>query len=321
MALLSGVAAAWPLAAWAQGAGQPVIGYLSSGAADRSQYIHRAFREGLHTVGYSEGTNVTIEYRWAEDQYDRLPALAAELARDHVNLIVATGGPLPALAAKSATATIPIVFQSGSDPVAQGLVDSLSRPSGNLTGVTTMAAELGPKRLELLHEAVPGSRVVALLLNPANPSSLGLEQQVQHAAQMLGVQLYVMNAVTVRDLDMALTNLSDLRVGALVIAPDPFFTGHSSQLGELLQRLGMPTIYQGREFAEAGGLMSFGGSFTESYRQLGIYAGRILKGEKPADLPIVQVTRIELVINLKTAKTLGLVMPPALLARADEIIE
>jgi putative ABC transport system substrate-binding protein len=247
--------------------------------------------------------------------------LAADLVRRQVSVIVATGGPLPALAAKSATATIPIVFQSGSDPVVQGLVGSISRPGGNLSGVTTMAAELGPKRLELLHEMVPAATVIALLLNPANPSAMNFARDVQAAAATLGLQIHVLDAGTEPDLDTAFATLADLQPGGLAIAPDPFFTGHSERLAAMTGRQMIPTIYQGREFVEAGGLMSFGGSFTDSYRQLGIYAGRMLRGEKPADLPVQQATKVELVINLKTAKALGLTVPLTLLGRADEVIE
>jgi len=319
--LLGGAAAAWPPAARAQQPAMPVIGYLMSGSPDRATSLLNAFRQGLQDAGFVEGQNVTIEYRWADDQYDRLSALAADLVRHRVSVIVATGGPLPALAAKSATATIPIVFQSGSDPVVQGLVASISRPGGNLSGVTTMAAELGPKRLELLHEIVPAATLIALLLNPANPSSLNWARDVQDAARTLGLNIHVLNARTEADLDTAFATMSDLRPGGLAIAPDPFFTGHGQKLAAMTARQMIPTIYQGREFVEAGGLMSFGGSFPDSYRQLGIYAGRMLKGEKPADLPVQQATKVELVINLKTAKALGLTVPMTLLGRADEVIE
>jgi putative ABC transport system substrate-binding protein len=319
--LISGTAAAWPLVARAQQATMPVIGYLMSGSPDRATGLLRAFRQGLQVAGFVEGKNVTIEYRWADGQYDRLPALAADLVRHKVSVIVATGGPLPALAAKSATDTIPIVFQSGSDPVTQGLVGSISRPGGNLSGVTTMAAELGPKRLELLHEIVPAATAIALLVNPANPSSMNLARDAQAAADTLGLQIHLLDASTERDLDTAFATLARLQPGGLAIAPDPFFTGHSEKLAAMTGRQMIPTIYQGREFVEAGGLMSFGGSFTDSYRQLGIYAGRILRGEKPADLPVQQATKVELVINLKTAKALGIVVPMTLLGRADEVIE
>jgi putative tryptophan/tyrosine transport system substrate-binding protein len=319
--LIVGAAAAWPLVARAQQAGMPVIGYLMSGSPDRATSLLQAFRQGLQAAGFVEGQNVTIEYRWADGQYDRLSAMAADLVRHKVSVIVATGGPLPALAAKSATDTIPIVFQSGSDPVAQGLVGSISRPGGNLSGVTTMAAELGPKRLELLHEMVPAATAIALLVNPANPSSMNLAKDVQAAADTLGLQIHVLDARTERDLDTAFATLVRLQPGGLAIAPDPFFTGHGEKLAAMTARQMIPTIYQGREFVEAGGLMSFGGSFTESYRQLGVYAGRMLKGEKPADLPVQQATKVELVINLKTAKAFGIAVPMTLLGRADEVIE
>ena len=310
-----------PLAARAQQATMPVIGYLMSGSPDRATSLLRSFRQGLRDAGYVEGQNVMIEYRWADGEYDRLSALAADLVRRQVSVIVATGGPLPALAAKSATATIPIVFQSGSDPVVQGLVSSISRPGGNLSGVTTMAAELGPKRLELLHEMVPAATAIALLLNPANPSSMNFAKDVQAAAATLGLQIHVLNARSERDFDMVFATLVDLQPGGLAIAPDPLFTGHSEKLAAMTARQMVPTIYQGREFVEAGGLMSFGGSFADSYRQLGVYAGRMLKGEKPADLPVQQATKVELVINLKAAKAFGLTVPLTLLGRADEVIE
>jgi putative ABC transport system substrate-binding protein len=321
IALFGGAAAVWPLVARAQQLAMPVIGYLMSGSSDRSTSLLQAFRQGLQVAGFVEGQNVTIEYRWADGQYDRLSELAADLVRHKVSVIVATGGPLPALAAKSATHTIPIVFQSGSDPVAQGLVGSISRPGGNLSGVTTMAAELGPKRLELLHEMVPAATAVAFLMNPATPSSMNLAKDIQAAADTLGLQIHVLNVRTDRDLDTAFATLVQLQLGGLAIAPDPFFTGHSEKLAVMTVHQMIPTVYQGREFVEAGGLMSFGGSFTDSYRQLGIYAGRMLKGEKPADLPVQQATKVELVINLKTAKAFGITVPMTLLGRADEVIE
>jgi putative ABC transport system substrate-binding protein len=318
--VIGGAAAACPLVARAQQA-MPVIGYLMSGSPDRATGLLRAFRQGLQVAGFVEGQNVRIEYRWADGRYDRLSELAADLVRHKVSVIVATGGPLPALAAKSATDAIPIAFQSGSDPVAQGLVGSISRPGGNLSGVTTMAAELGPKRLELLHEMVPAATAIALLLNPANPSSLNFAKDVQEAAATLGLQIHVLDVRTEPDLDTAFATLVRLRPGGLAIAPDPFFTGQSEKLAAMTARQMIPTIYQGREFVEAGGLMSFGGSFTDSYRQLGIYAGRMLRGEKPADLPVQQATKVELVINLKTAKAFGITVPMTLLGRADEVIE
>jgi putative ABC transport system substrate-binding protein len=318
---LIGCAAAWPVAARAQQPAMPVVGYLSSGSPDRSAYILRAFRQGLQDMGYVEGQNVTIEYRWADGEYDRLPTMAADLVRRQVAVIAATGSPLPAMAAKSATTTIPIVFQSGADPVVQGLVASMSRPGGNLTGITTLAGELGPKRLELLHELVPASTIIALLVNPGNPSSEGVSRDVQLAARTLGVQLHVINASTEREVEMLPETLVQLQAAGLAIAPDPFFTGRSEQLSAIAVRQAMPAIYQGREFVESGGLMSFGGSFTDSYRQVGVYVGRILKGERPADLPIQQATKVELVINLKAAKALGLTVPLPLLSRADEVIE
>jgi putative ABC transport system substrate-binding protein len=313
-----GGAAAWPLVARAQQAKMPVIGYLAMYASD---YMIRAFQQGLQDTGYVDGKNVVIEYRWAGAEYDQLPAMAADLVRRKVALIVATGSPLPALVAKAATSTIPIVFQSGADPVGQGLVESMSRPGGNLTGITTLAAELGPKRLQYLHECVPTATAVALLINPTNPSSDGVLREVRAAALALGLEVNVFKASTERELDTVLDGIAQRHVGALMIAPDPFFTSQGGRLGTTTARRAVPTIYQGREFVDAGGLMSFGGSFTDAFRQVGIYAGRILKGEKPAELPVQQATKVELIINLKTADALGLVIPQTLLAVANEVIQ
>jgi putative ABC transport system substrate-binding protein len=314
-------AAAWPLAARAQQPPLPVIGFLGTGSPDVFAYIVRAFQQGLSETGFVEGRNVAIEYRWANDQLDRLPALAADLVRRQMNLIVANST-AASLAAKDATTTIPIVFQLGADPVQAGLVASLNRPGGNLTGVTSLAGELGPKRLELLHELIPAATNIAALLNPnTNPGVVGISSDLQAAARTLGVQLHVLHASAERDFDTAFATLARLRAGALVISPSLFFNTHSEQLAKLTVRHAVPAIYQFREFAVAGGLMSYGGSITDNYRLLGIYAGRILKGEKPADLPVLQSTRIELIINMKTAKELGLTIPETLLARADEVIE
>jgi putative ABC transport system substrate-binding protein len=275
----------------------------------------------LSQSGYVEGQNVIIEYRWADGQYDRLPTLAADLVRRQVTVIAATAGTLPARAARAATTTIPIVFSLGGDPVELGLVDGFNRPGGNLTGVTTLTGELGPKRLELLHEVIPTATSVAVLVNPANSNVETFSRDMQAAARTLGLQLHILNASTERDLDTVFASLVQLRAAALLIGADPFFTSRSEQLAALTIRHAVPTIYQGREFAVAGGLMSFGGSFAESYSRAGVYTGRILKGEKPADLPVMQMTMVELVINLKTAKAIGLTVPLALLARADEVIE
>jgi putative tryptophan/tyrosine transport system substrate-binding protein len=319
--LLGGAAAVWPLAARAQQPAVPVIGYLGTGSPDQFAYLVRAFHLGLSETGYVEGLNVAIEYRWAGDQYDRFPALAADLVRRRVDVIVAAGGNSSAPAAKAATSTIPIVFNMGADPVDAGLVASLNRPGGNLTGVMTLNTELGPKRLELLHEAVPGAAIIALLLNPANPNAKPLSSSLQTSAGTLGLQLQVLYASTERDLDPAFATLPQLRAGALLIGTDPVFTSQSGQLAALTIHYAVPTIYTYSEFAAAGGLMSYGTSLTDVQRQIGVYAGRILKGEKPADLPVQQVTKIELVINLKTAKMLGLTIPLPLLGRADEVIE
>ena len=317
---LVGSAAVWPLAARAQQPAMPVIGFLNSASPDGYAVPVRAFRQGLKDIGYVEGQNVAIEYRWAEGQYDRLPALAADLVRRQVTAIAATSTPA-ALTAKAATTTIPIVFTTASDPMRLGLVASLSRPGGNVTGATQLNVEVGPKRLELVRELLPAATIIALLVNPTNPVAETLARDLQAAARTIGLQLLILNASTERDIDDAFASLAKLRAGALVVGSDVFFNTRSEQLGALTVRHGVPTIYQYREFAAAGGLMSYGGSITDSYRRAGGYTGRILKGEKPADLPVQQSTKVELIINLKTAKTLGLTLPLSLLGRADEVIE
>jgi ABC-type uncharacterized transport system substrate-binding protein len=317
--LFGGAAAAWPLAARAQQPALPVIGFLNGASAWEYSRPVAAFRQGLSEVGYVESKNVIIEYRWAEGHYDRLPALAADLVRRQVAVIVAnTPGNL---AAKAATTTIPIVFTTGGDPVQMGLVASLNRPGGTLTGVTTLGVEVGPKRLELLRELTPTATVIGLLVNPKYPGAEAEIMDTQAAARTLGLKVHAQHASTEREIDDAFTTLVQRGAGALVVGGDPFFTTRSEQLAALALRYRLPTIYQYREFAAAGGLMSYGSDFADSYRQAGAYAGRILKGEKPADLPVQQATKVELIINLKTAKALGLTVPLPLIGRADEVIE
>jgi putative ABC transport system substrate-binding protein len=322
--LIGGVAASpllRPLAARAQQPPMPVIGFLHSASPDSVAHQMRAFIQGLSEASYTDGQTVAIEYRWADGQYDRLPVLAADLVRRRVTVIATTGGNASALAAKAATATIPIVFFSGVDPVEAGLVASLNRPGGNITGVTSLGVELGPKRLELLHELLPTATVIAALGNPTNLSTETQIRNLRAAARTLGLELHELHASTEREIDAAFATLARLRARALVIAPDGYLNSRSEQLAALTLRHAVPTIYTYREFAAAGGLMSYGGSDTDSYRQVGVYAGRILKGEKPADLPVQQSTKVELIINLKTAKALGITVPLSLLGRADEVIE
>ena len=318
---LLGGAATWPLAARAQQPAMPVIGFLRNTAATGSKPIVTAFFQGLKEAGFVDGQSVAIEYRWADNQNDRLPALAADLIRRQVAVIVAAGIPA-ALAAKAATTTIPIAFEVGADPIEAGLVVSLNRPGGNLTGATTVNVELAPKRLELVHEVLPTTRSIALLVNPTSPfNAERLSTDTQIAARTLGLQLYVLHASTESDFDTVFASLVQMRAGALVINNDAFFLNRIEQLAALTVRHSVPTISAYREFTAAGGLMSYGGSLTDAYRLTGVYAGRILKGDKPADLPIQQATKVELYINQKTAKALGLTMPQALLSRADDVIE
>jgi putative tryptophan/tyrosine transport system substrate-binding protein len=316
---LLGGAAAWPLAARGQQRATPVIGFLNGGSPDANRVA--AFRQGLNETGYIEGHNVAIEYHWAEGQYDRLPALAADLVRRQVTVIAATSTPA-AITAKAATTTIPIVFTTSSDPVQLGLATSLSRPGGNLTGSTQLHIEVTPKRLEILHELVPTANLFALLVNPTNPYAEILSRNLQATARTLGLQLHILHASTEHDFDTVFATLVQLRAGGLVIGGiEIFFESRRGQLAALALRHSIPTIYQSREFAVAGGLMGYGGNTMDSYRVAGLYTGRILKGEKPADLPVQQVTKVDLIINLKTAKALGLEVPATLLARADEVIE
>jgi len=319
--LLGSAAAAWPLAAYAQQPAMPVIGYLGAQSPAAFASRVRAFREGLGETGFAEGRNVAIEFRWAEGQHNRLPALAADLVGHQVAVIVAPGGAPAAIAAKSATTTIPIVFEMGADPIAIGLVSSLNRPGGNLTGVSSLNVEVTPKRLEILHEAVPTAAVVAVLVNPTSPTTDSQLKNLQAAASALGLQLHVLHASTERDFDSVFETLLQLRAGALVVASDTFFATHAEQLAALAVRHAVPAIHQSRDFTTAGGLMSYAGSFLESHRQAGVYTGRILNGAKPADLPVQQVTKVELFINLKAAKTLGVTFPLSLVGRADAVIE
>jgi putative ABC transport system substrate-binding protein len=318
---LAGVMAAWPLAARAQQKAMPVIGVLNSGSPGPSSALFMAaFRQGLSEAGYVEGQNLAIEYRWAEGHYDRLPALAADLVDRKVDLIIATSPP-GAFAAKSATSTIPIVFRGGADPVGDGLVASLARPGGNLTGVSVLATEVTAKRLELLSELVPGAGVIALLVNPNSPSAERVIQEVQQAARAKGVQLSILKAGTESEIDAAFASLNQLTAGALLVGADPFLSGRREQLVALASRHAIPSIYAWREFAASGGLISYGASLTSAFRLLGTDAGKVLKGAKPADLPVQQPTTFELVINLRTAKALGLTVPQSMLTRADEVIE
>jgi putative tryptophan/tyrosine transport system substrate-binding protein len=296
-----------------------VVGFLNSRGPGENETILVAFRRGLQEAGYVEGQNVTIEYRWADNHYDRLPVLAADLVGRRVAVIVSNGPPI--MTVKAATSTIPIVFAVGFDPLTFGLVTSLSRPGGNLTGVSILDVEIGPKRLELIHELIPTATVVGLLVNPTTPAAEAIARDVQAAARVLGLQLHVLHAATDRDFDTVFATLAELRADALIIGADPFFTSRSRQLGELALARRVPAIYEFHEFAAAGGLISYGTSLADAYRQVGTYTGRILKGEKPSDLPVQQATKVELILNLKTAKALGIAVPNSLLGRADEIIE
>ena len=317
---LLGGAAAWPLAARAQQPGMPVIGWLSPGSRNADQFRLGAFERGLAETAYVIGKNVAMEYRWAEDRNERLPTLASDLVARRVNVIVAAGV-AAAREAQAASATIPIVFLSGIDAVALGLVASLVRPGGNVTGITDLTTELGPKQLEILHELVPAARRIALLVNLNNPNAEGLSREVATAARILGLESQILHASSERELNTVFARVPELRIAGLVIGTDALFNSQSEQLAKLAAYHSVPSIHSGREFVAAGGLASYGGGLLDGYRQVGVYCGRILKGEKPAELPVQQATKFELVINLRTAKALGLTVPLPLIGRADEVIE
>jgi len=319
--LLGGAAASWPFAVRAQQSAMPVVGYLGVLSAGEVRDLHIAFHRGLKEAGYVEGQNVTIEYRWAEGHYDRLAALAAELVQRQVNVIVTAGGSASALAAKTATTTIPIVFSGGDDPIESGVIASLSRPGGNVTGATFFSTVLEAKRLELLHEVVPNVNVMAMLVNPSNGRLEAALRDAQEAAVRIGIRLIVLNASNESEIDTSFGTLNREGAGALLVASDAFFYSRRDQLVALAARHAVPAIYQIRDFTAAGGLMSYGTNVAETFHQVGIYAGRILKGEKPADLPVLQSTKFQLVINLKTAKALGLTISNAMQLLADEVIE
>jgi putative tryptophan/tyrosine transport system substrate-binding protein len=318
--LLGAAAAGWPIAARAQQPTMPVVGFLNFASPDGYRPMVAAFRQGLQQSGYVEGQNVLIEYRWAEGQNDRLSAMVADLVRRQVTVIAATTTPA-ALVANAAT-TIPIVFEVGGDPVRLGLVASLNRPGGNVTGVTQLNVGLVPKELEVLHELLPTARIIALLVNPADPAVAEVEsREALVAAHTLGLELHVLNATSERDFDAVFAKVIELRAGGLVVGPDALFTSHSKQLAALAAHHGVPTVYRGREFTAAGGLASYGTSVPDSYRLAGVYSGRVLKGDKPADLPVQQATKVELFLNLKSAKALGITVPLPLSGRADELFE
>ena len=321
IALLGSTVAAWPLAAGAQQPAMPVVGVLGATSANGFAAQLAAFRRGLSEAGVVEGRDAAIEYRWADNQYERLPELAADLVRRQVAVIATIGGNAASVAARAATKTIPIVFHGSVDPVEAGFVASLNRPGGNMTGVVSLNVDTGQKRLELLHELVPTANTIALLLNPTNAVAETQSNDLLAAARTLGLELYVLHASTEGEFEPAFARLMQLRAGGLVIGTDGFLVSRSERLAALTLRHALPTIFQYRAFAEAGGLMSYGGSVTDSYRLSGVYTGRILKGQKPADLPVQQATKVELIINLKTARALGLTVPLPLLGRADEVIE
>jgi putative ABC transport system substrate-binding protein len=321
MVMLAGATAAWPLVVRAQQASRPMIGFLSSGSEASWQHFVVAFREGLRETGHADGQNVTIESRWADGQYGRLPAMAADLVARRAAVLVSTGGAATIMAAKEATSTIPIVFTLGTDPVRLGIVSSLNRPGGNITGAFLFTSEIDTKRLGLLRDTVPTATLIAALINPDNPPAQNQARGIENAARAVGRQVHVLRARALPEVEAAFASVTQLRAGGLLVAADPFFNTHREQIVAMAARHAVPAIYEQREFVAAGGLMSYGSNFADSYRQAGIYVGRILKGEKPGDLPVVQSTKFEFVLNLKTAKALDLTVPSGVLAQADEVIE
>jgi putative ABC transport system substrate-binding protein len=320
-AVAGSAVATWPFAVCAQQATMPVIGFLSSSRADGVPQFTAAFLEGLSAAGFVDGKNVTIEYRWADAHLERVPALALDLIRRRVDVLFASGGDVPILVAKGGTTTIPIVFTTASDPVAMGFVASLNRPGGNVTGVTFIAGELGPKRVELVRELLPKAAVVGLVLNPNVPNAELDAADMETAARGLGLKTHVLHAISDQEIEAAFAKFAELKIDALLVTPDPSFQSRRDQFVRLAARYAVPTIYYSREYVAAGGLVSYGASFTGTFRQAGNYVGRVLRGAKPADLPVWQPTKFELAINLKTAKALGLTVSPTLLTRADEVIE
>jgi len=319
--LIGGATAAWPLAARAQQAAMPVVGWLGARSPGESESVVDAFRQGLNETGYEEGHNLLVAYRWADGRYDRLPGLAAELVRHQVAVIAATGGDAATLAAKAATSTIPIIFAGGTDPVSAGIVASLTRPDQNVTGVSLLIGLLGAKQVELLHELVPKAALIGALFNPNNPNAERGAKDVQAAAGIIGQKVVILHASSEREIDIAFASLVQQQAGGILIYPDGFFTGRRDQLVELAARHKIPAIYPWRDYALAGGLMSYGTSIREAFRWAGTYVGKVLKGAKPADLPVIQPSKFEVVINLKTARALNLSVPTSLLLRADEVIE
>jgi putative ABC transport system substrate-binding protein len=319
--LLGCTVATWPLAARAQQPAMPVIGFMSGRSPEDSKHLVAAFRQGLSEAGFVEGQTIVIEYRWGLGQYDRMPALAADLVERRVAVLVGVGGDISALAAKQATSTIPIVFGTGSDPIKAGMVESLARPGGNATGYSLLTNQMEPKRLNMLHDLVPGAAVIGVLLNPNFPPAARQLQDLEEAARTIDQRLFVSKASNDVELNAAFTSLIQQRVGALLVAADPYFDTRRDQIIAFANQNRLPAIYQFREYAVAGGLISYGPSITDLYRQAGIYAGRILKGARPADLPVVQPTKFDFVINLKTAKAIGFTVPQGLVNAADEVIE